>query len=198
VASIEYAQADLLELDSLQRQFEVIASVGVLHHLADPFAGWQVLLSRLRTGGFMNLGFYSELARRNIVAAQNFAAERGYDVTADNIRRCRQQLMSPDQQANFAQTLRMSDFYSTSTCRDLLFHAQEHRTTLPAIDRFLQDNGLLFVGFEIERQVLRAYRERFPDDRAASNLAYWHTFEIENPSTFANMYQFWIQKREAS
>jgi 2-polyprenyl-3-methyl-5-hydroxy-6-metoxy-1,4-benzoquinol methylase len=198
LTSIEYAQADLLELGSLQRQFTVIASVGVLHHLADPFAGWRVLLSRLRPGGFMNLGFYSEAARRNIVAAQNFSAERGYDATADNIRRCRQQFMNPDQQTNFAETLRSSDFYSMSTCRDLLFHAQEHRMTLTAIDKFLQDNGLLFVGFEIDRQVLRAYRQRFPDDRAATSLIHWHTFEIENPSTFTNMYQFWIQKREAS
>jgi len=194
LTSIEYAQADLLELGSFQREFDVIASVGVLHHLADPFTGWRVLLSRLRPGGFMNLGLYSEAARRNIAAAQNFAAERGYDATAGNIRQCRQQFMSPDQNTNFQETLSASDFYSMSTCRDLLFHAQEHRMTLPAIEAFLQGNGLRFLGFEIDRPVLRAYRERFPDDPGAANLGNWHMFENENPSTFANMYQFWIQK----
>jgi len=65
---------------------------------------------------------------------------------------------------------------------------------LPAIEAFSQGNGLRFLGFEIDRPVLRAYRERFPDDLGAANLGNWHTFENENPSTFANMYQFWIQK----
>jgi tetratricopeptide (TPR) repeat protein/SAM-dependent methyltransferase len=145
LTSIEYAQADLLELGSLNRQFNVIASVGVLHHLADPFAGWQVLLSRLRPGGFMNLGFYSEAARRNIVAAQNFAAEHGYDATADNIRLCRQQFMTPDHQTKFGETLRSSDFYSVSTCRDLLFHAQEHQMTLTAINWALKSTIRYFA-----------------------------------------------------
>ena len=31
-----------------------------------------------------------------------------------------------------------NDFFSTSECRDLLFHVQEHRMTLPAISDFLR------------------------------------------------------------
>ena len=57
VTSIEYAQADLLELKSLGRSFDVIESGGVLHHLLEPFPGWRVLLSLLRPGGFMRLDF---------------------------------------------------------------------------------------------------------------------------------------------
>src|SRR3989338_8516117 len=75
LTSVEYAQADLLKLGSLERSFDVIESVGVLHHLADPWAGWQVLLSLLHPGGFMELGFYSAAARRNIVRIWEFIAE---------------------------------------------------------------------------------------------------------------------------
>jgi len=67
LTTIEYAQADLLKLGSLGRSFDIIESSGVLHHLAAPWAGWRVLLSLLRPGGFMRLGFYSEVARRDIV-----------------------------------------------------------------------------------------------------------------------------------
>jgi hypothetical protein len=28
-----------------------------------------------------------------------------------------------------------------------------------------------------------------------TDLALWHDFETDNPSTFAGMYQFWVQKR---
>ena len=189
LTSIEYAQADLLELGSLGRSFDVIESVGVLHHLADPLAGWRALLSLLRPGGFMKLGFYSEVGRRNIVKAREFIAERGYGVTADEIRRCRQNLLDLDKSKNFG-----TDFFSISTCRDLLFHSQEHQMTLTSIDAFLQDNNLTFLGFDIDGDVLHAYKQRFPDDRPATNLGQWQTFENENPDTFRGMYQFWIQK----
>jgi 2-polyprenyl-3-methyl-5-hydroxy-6-metoxy-1,4-benzoquinol methylase len=55
-SNIEYGQADILKLGSLGRSFDLIESSGVLHHLADPLAGWRVLLSLLRPGGFMMIG----------------------------------------------------------------------------------------------------------------------------------------------
>ena len=194
LTSIEYAQADLLELRSLGRSFDIIESSGVLHHLADPLLGWQVLISLLRPGGFMRLGFYSEVARRNVVRLRDFIAERGYGATTDEIRRCRQDLMNLDKIADFGAELQSSDFFSISNCRDLLFHVQEHRMTLTGIDAFLRKNNLAFLGFDIDAVVLHAYGRRFPDDRAATNLMQWQVFENENPDTFAGMYQFWIQK----
>ena len=61
---------------SLGRQFDFIDTSGVLHHLADPWSGWRILLSLLRPGGPMQVGLYSELARRNVVAARALIAER--------------------------------------------------------------------------------------------------------------------------
>lgn len=194
LSCIEYAQADLLELGSLERRFDVIESVGVLHHLADPFAGWRILLSLLRPGGFMRLGFYSEVARRDIVRVRKLIAERGYGSSAEEIRRCRQELVRLDERGEFASVFALADFYSTSTCRDLLFHVQERRMTLTGIEAFLNDNGLALLGFAIDPQVVHAYRLRFPEDRAAVNLAQWQGFENDNPGTFLGMYQFWVQK----
>src|SRR5207244_436635 len=54
--NIHYAQADIVQLGSIGRTFDLIESVGVLHHLADPLAGWKILLSLLRPGGFMMVG----------------------------------------------------------------------------------------------------------------------------------------------
>ncbi len=194
LASIEYAQADLLRLGSLERRFDLVESVGVLHHLADPWAGWRVLLPLLRPGGIMRLGFYSALARRNIVKARAFIAEKGYGSSADEIRRCRQDLLGPDTDAELRTVTTLPDFFSTSACRDLLFHVQEHRMTLTEIGAFLRANGLAFVGFEIEDEVRHAYRKRFPLDRAGVDLGQWQRFENDNPDTFIGMYQFWVQK----
>ena len=142
----------------------------------------------------MKLGFYSAVARRNIVRIRDFIAKQGYGSTANEIRRCRQDLIDLDKSADFGATLTSPDFFSISTCRDLLFHVQEHRLELADIDAFLSGNNLQFLGFEIEANVLHAYKVRFPDDRAATNLGQWQIFENENPDTFFSMYQFWIQK----
>ena len=87
----------------------------------------------------------------------------------------------------------MSDFYSTSECRDLLFHVQEHRLNLPEIGRFLAEHDLKFLGFQLDAVVCRQYQTRFSADRAMTDLDLWHAFEVENPDTFLGMYQFWVQ-----
>jgi Flp pilus assembly protein TadD/2-polyprenyl-3-methyl-5-hydroxy-6-metoxy-1,4-benzoquinol methylase len=189
---MEYGQADILELGALTRDFDVIESIGVLHHMKDPFAGWKALLSRLRPHGFMWLGFYSQAARRNIVEAGARIAEQ--NLGAADIRRFRQELADGKYGDDFASVFKSEDFYSVSACRDLLFHTQEHRLTLPAIAEFLKQNNLSFLGFELDDAVLQAYRQRFPHDKAATDLASWDSFETENPGMFAGLYVFWVQK----
>src|SRR5712692_4765728 len=195
LTNLEYAQADILKLGSIGRTFDVIEASGVLHHLVDPMEGWRVLLSLLRPGGVMHLGFYSELGRSNIVAARTFIAERGYGRSAQDIRRCRQELLAFDDGAPLKLVAGFSDFFSTSACRDLLFHVQEHRLTLPAINAFLKENDLEFLGFELNAQTVDKCRKRFSVAKPVTDLELWHIFESENPATFSSMYQFWIQKR---
>jgi SAM-dependent methyltransferase len=187
---IEYAQADILKLASIDRTFDLIEVSGVLHHLADPIVGWRVLLGLLRPGGFMHVGLYSELARRDIVAARAFILEQGYRPTVDDIRRCRQDLLN----SPLSGVAKASDFFSTSECRDLLFHIQERRLTIPQIKSFIVENDLKFIGFEFAPQVMQRYREIFGGDRFVRDLDRWHAFETERPDTFAGMYQFWVQK----
>ena len=193
--NIRYGIADILKLNSLAQSFDVIEASGVLHHLADPWAGWRVLLSLLRTGGVMNVGLYSQLARSFVVRARAFIAEGGYPATADGIRRCRQAMRAAAPHDPLLKVaIEAADFFSMSECRDLLFHVQEHRMTLPEIAAFVAETGVKFLGFDADAALLRRYSARFPEDRSQTDLACWHRFETENPRSFAGMYQFWIQK----
>jgi Flp pilus assembly protein TadD/SAM-dependent methyltransferase len=193
--NIEYGQADILKLGSLGRHFDLIACSGVLHHLADPLEGWRVLLSILRPKGIMHVALYSELARADVVAARDFAATRGYQATIDDIRRYRQDVLALDEAAPARAIAWRADFYASSDCRDLLFHVQEHRFTLPQIKNFLADNGLELLGFEHDADVLQQYRTQFAGDPACTNLDHWHAYEQQNPRTFRRMYQFIMQKQ---
>jgi len=194
VANVDYAQADILQLDEIGRTFDLIEVTGVLHHLGDPFAGWRVLLSILRPGGFMRLGLYSKLGRQEVDAARAWIAQRGYRPMPDDIRRCRQQLMTSDAGKRLITVIRSPDFASTSACRDLLFHVHERQLTLLEIEAFLTEEKLRFLGFELESRFAERYRARFPHDPAMTKLDLWHRFEEENPHAFSDMYQFWIQK----
>jgi SAM-dependent methyltransferase len=189
VANIDYAQADILKLAGLERRFDVIEAVGVLHHLADPEAAWRLLLSLLRPNGLMFVGLYSASARRPLAAARALIAERGYRATADDIRACRQELMTRNGMPPFR------DFSSMSGCRDLLFNVMEHQFTIPEIKTFLDANNLTFLGFaQLPEQVLAQFQRQFPDPSARRDLAAWHSFEELRPYTFGNMYFFWMQK----
>lgn len=195
ITNIEYGHADILALGGIGRTFDMIQSVGVLHHLADA-QGWRILLSLLRPGGVMLTGLYSETARRDIVAARNFIKARGYGSTAQDIRDVRAEIVAQPEGSPLREVTRFNDFFTTSECRDHLFHVQENRTTLPEIKRFLAENGMRFLGFQFEHGTVQKYLARFPDDPAMIDLDHWDAFEQEWPYTFAGMYRFWIQKAD--
>ena len=88
-----------------------------------------------------------------------------------------------------------NDFYSTSTLRDLLFHVQEHRFTIPQISAALDELGLAFMGFEFSDKIkMKDFKIAYPEDGAIYDLDKWHEYETQNPDLFVGMYQFWVQK----
>ena len=195
IGNIEFVQADILELGRLDPDFDLVESFGVLHHLRDPMAGWRVLAALVKPGGLMMIGLYSEIARRPVVEARQLIAERGYPATLAGIRRFRADLRASGDPLLRRALEQSVDFYSASGCRDLLFHVQEHRYTLPLIEASVRALGLEFIGFELhDATVLARYRERFPDDPGAASFANWDAFEHEHPDTFAESYKFWLRR----
>ena len=81
--AIRFRQADILDLPDFEPPFDrpvdLIECIGVLHHMADPFAGWRILLDRLRPGGLMYVGLYSATARRGLTALRERLAGEGID-----------------------------------------------------------------------------------------------------------------------
>jgi len=195
IANVEYAQADILRLESIGKTFDFIECVGVLHHLEDPIAGWRVLRSILRPGGVMHIGLYSELARRDIAAAQDLIAAQGCEATTEGIRRFRLDLQLVDRWRPFRSLTAIEDFYDTSGCRDLLFHAKEHRFTLRQIKEALAELELDFLKFSIDPAVQQRYSLQYPGELAQADLNCWTQFEVENPSTFLGMYNFYVHRR---
>jgi SAM-dependent methyltransferase/tetratricopeptide (TPR) repeat protein len=195
LTNVEFGQADIMQLASIGRQFDFIDATGVLHHLADPWAGWRILQSLLRPGSSMQVGLYSKLARRHIAASRALIAQRSDQPTIEDIRQCREQIIA-SQDPLFRLISEGGDFYTISECRDLLFHVQEHGITLPEIKAFLGDSGLQFAEFFVDPTIRDAFLKRYPGPAALSNLDCWHAFETDFPNTFAAMYQFSVRKSD--
>ena len=64
---------------------------------------------------------------------------------------CREAIFNKKEDEMFKKILHSSDFYATSSARDLMFHVQEHRFTLPQISKMISDFDLEFLGFSNEK-----------------------------------------------
>jgi len=195
--NVEFLQGDILDLKNLNRKFDVIECGGVLHHMKEPLEGLKVLLELLEPHGFLKLGLYSEISRKHIVRVREFIKKKKFNNTVKDIRNCREAIIKQNDDQLLHKVIHNNDFYSTSGTRDLIFHVQEHQFTIPEISKILNDLDLEFLGFAnpyLNHFFKKKYLQSFPDDKKNLSLDNWNQFEINNPSAFVGMYQFWVRK----
>lgn len=194
-SNLTLLQADILDAAKLEKQFDYIECIGVLHHMAEPLAGWRALCDVLKPDGIMRIGLYSETARRYVVKGRAYIKEHGFDGTNEGMRTFRQSIYELPAGHELKNLFKYYDFYTMSMCRDLLFHVQEHRYTIPRIKEELAALGLEFTGFvSLPAPVRTGYLAAYPDDPAFCNLEQWETYEKEHPDSFLGMYVFNCRK----
>ncbi|MFD1191031.1 MAG: tetratricopeptide repeat protein [Pseudomonadota bacterium] len=197
LTEMEHLQADILDLPSLGERFDLIDSFGVLHHMAEPATGLQVLGTLLRPDGFLFVGLYSEIGRRAVTAARAHIAASGYRDDADGIRALRRDLMLDGAPPALERVMSpASDFWTLSDCRDLLFHVHEHRFTLPQIGELLSAAGLEFLGVRFGHAADEArYLTENPRRGALRDLEALHRHELQHPEVFGDTYRLWARPR---
>lgn len=194
--AVRFAQGDILQLDDSIGPFDCIECYGVLHHLADPEAGWRSLRQLLKSGGVMRIGLYSHAARGPIRQIRQYISEQQLAADIDGIREVRRHIAASPASDPVHGLIHSPDFYTVSECRDLMFHVQEHQLDLGHIAAILNRLELEFLGFELEDFILlKHYREEFPDDPDGLNLENWQQFERSYPDSFASQYIFWVQAK---
>lgn len=192
IQNIDYIQADILELSSLDQNYDIIESSGVLHHMQDPLEGWKILVDLLKEGGLMNIGLYSRLARTNVTRIRSEFGEPSINTPLPSMRKIREKIKT-SRQKHHCEIKNSNDFYSSSGLRDLLFHVKEHQFDLLQVKRCLLDLGLQFCGFS-DQELVRQFKHKFSGTDDEYDLEKWHEFELLRPKSFVGMYQFWCQK----
>ena len=192
INNIDFIQGDILDLESIDRKFDIIESVGVLHHMENPLKGWKILTSCLNNDSLMLIGLYSEKARKHITQIRNKINKLKLQTNYKNIIKFRKNLIEDNNdQWNYIKS--SPDFYTVSGVRDLLFHVQEHQFTINKIKKYLDKLELIFLGFE-DKLVIENFKITYSDKDDLFNLDKWQEYEKSNPRIFAGMYQFWCQK----
>lgn len=201
INNINWFQADILDLKKLDKKYDMIECVGVLHHMEDPKKGFSELKKKLKPFGLMKLGLYAKHFRDGrFKDFRNIAKKENYSTDLNSIRRFRDHIKNSNSElSNIIKGI--YDFNSSSNFRDLLMHAHESSYTIPnLIKTFEIGKNFKFLGFEFPREhynrIINEYSKAYPKDTLRNNLENWDKFEEKNPDLFAMMYQFYLQKKQ--
>lgn len=195
--TLDFAQSDILGLSKTENQFDIIECSGVLHHMADPVAGWKALIDVLAKGGCMNIGLYSRKARDVIIKAQDYAQKNKYKDDTDGIRQFRKDILALPEDHELSELRRRQDFYTLSGCRDLVFHVQEKCYDLKDITKMLKVLGLKILSLVPATPAIASlYRKTYPSDPQMAELKNWEKLEQQYPQICVGMYQFWCMRKD--
>lgn len=188
-----FRQEDILEFTGGDAPYHVVFCNGVLHHMQDPAAGLARLVALLVPEGLVKLALYSRIARAPLMQARRAILASGLGPRDGDIRTFRQRVFQEGRRGPFTELMGTTDFFSTSECRDLLFHAHETQLTLPELGNLLDNAGLEFLGFELPiAEVEQGFRREHPS-ASLTDLDAWDAYEQRHPQSFRGMYHFWCR-----
>ena len=201
------------DLTTLEGQFDVIESVGVLHHLPDPAVGFKAMKRLLAPKGTLVLGLYSRMARRSIPVIRHLARNANYEQFRTFL--TGGEMASPGEEGHVEKARFQREFLtefsisSRSTFEDLLLHPVEHVFELPQLEELLAEVGLKITGVRVPPGI-KGVAERWqpffmPQRREVPGwphmplLAFLHRIETEiHPLLFTNMYVFTVAHGSSS
>lgn len=190
IANIAYHCLDLHEVASLGLTFDAVACSGVLHHLAEPEAGWAALVEVLKPGGVMSLMVYSAMARLPVRRAHALIDDlRAAPPTDAVLRAARERLIR-----ELPAITHSRDFYTLAGVHDLLFHEHEDPFDVTRIVNDMAAFGLDFLGFRLGGERRERYRRERPDDPYCRDVAAWRALDRQRPHPGKGQHNWWCAK----
>ncbi len=194
IENITFYQADLLNINRPDWEFDVIECSGVLHHIKQPHKALNNLLKMLKPGGLLKLALYSQYAREPVQKIRDLWNTKAMALDDRKMKIIRQAVLASDVEGK-DRLINSDDFYSLSGCKDLLFNEFEKTYTPLSIERLCQKHQLSMLGFvHLSHQTKLDFCQRFEcTEKALNHLKLWEQFESEHPDLFSGMYQFYCQ-----
>ncbi len=154
--TIEFRHLSLFDADQLQGQFDLINSVGVLHHTADPIRGIQALAAKLAPGGIFHIFVYAAIGRWEISLMQQAlgllrkAAPETQGDFRQGVKLGRDVFAALPEGNRLAQREKQRwalENQQDECFADMYLHPQEIDYTIDSLFELIDASGLEFVGF---------------------------------------------------
>jgi SAM-dependent methyltransferase len=192
LTNVSFHQRDLLQLKGA---WDVIESVGVVHHLAEPLEGLRALDRALAPGGLACIGVYTPRGRADVRHARALVAAAGLGPSMAGLRAAR--ALVRRHMAGVHSLTISPDFHSASGFRDLVMH--EHEAAWSPAELGAVTSGELgwsFLAVETTGRTRTAF-EAIHGPVAAASLEQWEAWEAAHPEVFGGMLIAWFRKPTA-
>ncbi|MBV8534292.1 MAG: methyltransferase domain-containing protein [Alphaproteobacteria bacterium] len=146
--NLELLRLPIEELPTLGRDFDLILSEGVLHHMAEPLAGLKALASCLRRDGVIALYLYGRHGRVGVEILQSLFQRIGLAQDKASLAVVMETLdaLAPEHPLSAAKN-KLADLHFDAGIVDLFLNARERSYTVEDCQRFVADAGLVFQGW---------------------------------------------------
>lgn len=146
--NLELRHLPIEELPALGRDFDLVVSTGVLHHLADPPVGMRALARCLRVDGAMGIMLYAKRGRIGVEWLQSVFRDLALGQNAASVQAVREVLaiLPPDHPVRGYLKLE-SNLASDAVLVDTFLHGRERSYTVDDCVDFVITAGLAFQGW---------------------------------------------------
>lgn len=187
---IEWHHGSLLDVAKMGiGEFDYINSSGVLHHLADPQAGLDALVSVLKPGGVLSLMLYAAYGRTAVYQMQETLRYVNQGVSdqqqqVENAKAILGDLPTSNWMMASPQMILSEIGGGDAAIYDLLLHTQDRAYTIPELYAFLDQSKLEMMAL-------------FPDDFTLGKKQYDPQFYVRDEKVLANIRKLPQRQQEA-
>ena len=200
---VQFFNLKLEEATQLEREFDFINCVGVLHHLPEPEKGIKAIAEKLKPGGILHIFVYAELGRWEITLMQKAIALLQGDKRGDyrdGVKVGREIFANlPENNRILQQEKKLWSLenHRDESFADMYVHPQEIDYNVETLFDLIEASGLDFVGFSNPKywQLDRLVGESDELMSRAENLSdreKYRLIELLDPSL--THYEFFLAK----
>ncbi len=145
LANLELHQLPIEDVASLDRDFDLIITTGVLHHMADPAAGMRALGGLLRPDGVLAVMLYANYGRIGVQMMQSVFKDLGLqqdEASLDVVRDAIGQLGPLHPLASYLQIA--PDLGDDAGVVDTFLHGREEAYSIDECRALVEESGLAF------------------------------------------------------
>ncbi len=149
LCNLELHLLPIEELPTLGRDFDLVVSTGVLHHMADPLVGMKALAGCVRPDGAIGVMLYAKYGRIGVELLQSVFRDIGLRQDDASVQMVKDTIavLAPDHPVQSYRKLGGRDLQSDAGVVDTFLHRRERSYTVDECVDLVTSAGLVFQGW---------------------------------------------------